>query len=244
MGRLIGIQTDVGNKRTFNEDSVGYYEDMDFGIYVVADGMGGHNAGEVASKLARDIIIDYVIEHRDEGSQEQVLSEAIQNANRSIYREGLLDEDCNGMGTTIIGAFLMGNQLTFFNVGDSRGYLLKENELIKVTKDHSLVQELLDNGTITKEEAINHPNKNVITRAVGTNPVVKADYYTLDIRDVSKILLCSDGLTNEVSEEDILKVLQTDDNDQCLQLINMSKENGGRDNISVIIFRGEWVRRW
>lgn len=244
MGRLLGIETNVGTRRTFNEDSVGYYEDEEFGIFIVADGMGGHNAGEVASNLAKDIIIDYVINHKDDGTSEEILNAAILNANRKIYREGLLNEDCNGMGTTITGALLTGNQLTIVNVGDSSAYVLKGEELIKITKDHSLVQELLDNGTITKEEAKNHPNKNVITRAVGTNPVVKADYYVLDISHISKVLLCSDGLTNEVSERDILKVLQEDNKEPCLQLINMSNENGGRDNISVIIFKGEWECRW
>lgn len=240
MGRLLGIQTDVGSKRSLNEDSVGYYEDRDFGIYIVADGMGGHNAGEVASKLAKDVVMNYVLNHRDEESPEEILNEALQNANRRIYKEGLLNEDCNGMGTTITAAFLRDNELTIANVGDSRAYILKDNQLIKVTKDHSLVQELLDNGTITIEEAKSHPNRNVITRAVGTNPVVNADYYKLDIRHISKVLLCSDGLTNEVSEEAILEVLKSDDENQCLQLINMSNENGGRDNISVIIFKGEW----
>ncbi|MEG0133288.1 MAG: Stp1/IreP family PP2C-type Ser/Thr phosphatase [Clostridium sp.] len=238
MGRLVGIATDVGNKRTFNEDAVGYYENDDFGIYIVADGMGGHNAGEIASNLAKDIIIDYVIQHKDEESQEDILNDAILNANRKIYREGLINEECNGMGTTITGAFIKGNRLVIMNVGDSRTYILRNRELIKVTKDHSLVQELLDNGTITKEEAKEHPNRNVITRAVGTNPVVKVDYYVLDIRDVSKVLICSDGLTNEVNEEEILEVLRGNSNEQCLQLINMSKENGGRDNISVIILKG------
>lgn len=240
MGRLLGIETDVGNKRSFNEDSVGYYEEGDFGIYIVADGMGGHNAGEVASNLAKDVLLSYVLNHRDEESPQEILNEALQNANRRIYKEGLLNEKCNGMGTTITAALLRGNELTVVNVGDSRVYVLKEDKLIKVTKDHSLVQELLDNGTITIEEAKNHPNKNVITRAVGTNPVVKADYYELDIREISKVLLCSDGLTNEVTEEEILNLIKSDDEDQCLQLINMSKENGGRDNISVIIFKGEW----
>lgn len=240
MGRLLGIETDVGSKRSLNEDSVGYYEDRDFGIYIVADGMGGHNAGEVASQLAKDVVMNYVLNHRDEESPEEILNEALQNANRRIYKEGLLNEECNGMGTTITAAFLRGNELTIANVGDSRAYILKDNQLIKVTKDHSLVQELLDNGTITSEEAKSHPNRNVITRAVGTNPVVNADYYKLDIRHISKVLLCSDGLTNEVSEEAILEVLKSDDENQCLQLINMSNENGGRDNISVIIFKGEW----
>ncbi len=243
MGRLLGIETDVGNKRTFNEDSVGYYEEEDFGIFVIADGMGGHNAGEVASRIAIDTIIEYVINHKKDRSEEEILNEAILSANRKIYRESLLNESCNGMGTTIVGAFVRGNNLTMVNIGDSRGYILKDGQLVKVTKDHSLVQELLDNGTITNEEAKNHPNKNVITRALGTNPVVTADYYSLDIRGVSKILLCSDGLTNEVSEEDIFRVLQGYNGNQCMELINMSKKNGGRDNISIIIFKGEWECR-
>lgn len=243
MGRLLGIETNVGNKRTFNEDSVGYYEEEDFGIFVIADGMGGHNAGEVASKIAIDTIIEYVINHKKDRSEEEILNEAILSANRKIYRESLLNESCNGMGTTLVGAFVRGNNLTMVNIGDSRGYILKDGQLVKVTKDHSLVQELLDNGTITNEEAKNHPNKNVITRALGTNPVVTADYYSLDIRGVSKILLCSDGLTNEVSEEDIFRVLQGYNGNQCMELINMSKKNGGRDNISIIIFKGEWECR-
>ncbi len=243
MGRLLGIETDVGNKRTFNEDSVGYYEEEDFGIFVIADGMGGHNAGEVASKIAIDTIIEYVINHKKDRSEEEILNEAILSANRKIYRESLLNESCNGMGTTLVGAFVRGNNLTMVNIGDSRGYILKDGQLVKVTKDHSLVQELLDNGTITNEEAKNHPNKNVITRALGTNLVVTADYYSLDIRGVSKILLCSDGLTNEVSEEDIFRVLQGYNGNQCMELINMSKKNGGRDNISIIIFKGEWECR-
>lgn len=243
MGRLLGIETDVGNKRTFNEDSVGYYEEEDFGIFVIADGMGGHNAGEVASKIAIDTIIEYVINHKKDRSEEEILNEAILSANRKIYRESLLNESCNGMGTTLVGAFVRGNNLTMVNIGDSRGYILKDGQLVKVTKDHSLVQELLDNGTITNEEAKNHPNKNVITRALGTNPVVTADYYSLDIIGVSKILLCSDGLTNEVSEEDIFRVLQGYNGNQCMELINMSKKNGGRDNISIIIFKGEWECR-
>lgn len=243
MGRLLGIETDVGNKRTLNEDSVGYYEEDDFGIFVIADGMGGHNAGEIASKIAIDTIIEYVINHKNDRSEEEILNEAILSANRKIYRESLLNESCNGMGTTLVGAFVRENNLTMVNIGDSRGYILKDGQLIKITKDHSLVQELLDNGTITNEEAKSHPNKNVITRALGTNPVVMADYYNLDIRGVSKILLCSDGLTNEVSEEDIFRVLQGYNGNQCMELINMSKKNGGRDNISIIIFKGEWECR-
>lgn len=239
MGRLLGIETDIGNRRTFNEDSVGYYEDDNLGIYIVADGMGGHNAGEVASKLAKETIIEYILNHKDESSEREILRTAIDVANLKIYREGILNDNCKGMGTTVVVAFIRRDNLTIANIGDSRAYILKNGELIKVTKDHSLVQELLDNGTITKEEAQNHPNKNVITRAVGTNSVVEADYYELDINTISKVVLCSDGLTNEVTDKDILKVIISNEPNQCMQLINKSKENGGRDNVSVIIFKGE-----
>lgn len=239
MGRLIGIETDIGNKRTFNEDSVGYYEGDDISVYIVADGMGGHNAGEVASRMAKDIVIDYVVSHQEASDMKETLKEAINSANLKIYKESIINDDCKGMGTTMVVALVRGCDLIIANIGDSRAYILNDNGLTKVTRDHSLVQELLDNGTITGEEARNHPNKNVITRAVGTNTSVEADYYNLDVREISRVILCSDGLTNEVSEEEILHVMMEDESEQCMQLISRSKENGGRDNVSVIIFKGE-----
>jgi PPM family protein phosphatase len=244
MGRLIGINTDIGNKRNLNEDAVGFYENEHIGIYLVADGMGGHNAGEVASKIAVDSIIEYIKEYSTEEEMEKVLQGAIDEANKNIYKYAILNENCTGMGTTVTVAYVKGNKAVIGNVGDSRGYILAKGKLFKITKDHSLVQELLDNGTITEEEALNHPNKNIITRAVGTKISVKGDFYTLDLKGINKVILCTDGLTNEVGEEEILEIINHDDSNNCVKLIELSKEKGGRDNISVIIFKGECTDDW
>jgi PPM family protein phosphatase len=244
MGRLIGINTDIGNKRSLNEDAIGFYEDDHIGIYIVADGMGGHNAGEVASKIALDSILEYIKEHSTDEEMEKVLQEAIDEANKNVYKYAILNENCTGMGTTVTMAYVKGNKLIIGNVGDSRCYILSKGNLIKITKDHSLVQELLDNGTITEEEAVSHPNKNIITRAVGTKIAVKGDFYTLDLKEINKVILCTDGLTNEVSEEEILQIVNYDNGNSCIKLIELSKEKGGRDNISVIIFKGECTDDW
>lgn len=244
MGRLIGIETDLGNKRTLNEDTVGFYEDSEFSIFVIADGMGGHNAGEVASKIAVDSVLEYIKTHCNDYDMEQALEGAIDEANKNVYKYAVLNENCSGMGTTLTVAYVKGNKLIVANVGDSRCYVVSKGELIKVTKDHSLVQELLDNGTITAEEAINHPNKNVITRAVGTKISIKGDYYPLDLQNISTVMLCSDGLTNEVTEEEILSIINNDISNSSIRLIERSKEKGGKDNISVIIFKGECTHDW
>lgn len=244
MGRLIGIETDTGNKRTLNEDAVGYYEKDDLGIFIVADGMGGHNAGEIASKIAVETVIKYIREHHSDYTMEQVIDAAISEANKEIYKYALLDESCSGMGTTITVAFVKNNELVIGNVGDSRCYIVSKGKLKKITKDHSLVQELLDNGTITEEEARTHPNKNVITRAVGTKAMVKGDCYTVALSSIDKVIICSDGLTNEVSEEEIIEVIENNEINSCLELVQLSKDKGGRDNISVIIFKGECTDDW
>ncbi len=239
MGRLLGFGTDVGNKRTLNEDYIGYFEDSTIGIFIIADGMGGHNAGEIASKLAVDTIIDYIKDNKESNDIREVLDESIAEANRKIYKHSIVNEDCKGMGTTVTIAVVKDKHAVIGNVGDSRGYLFSNGILKRITKDHSLVQELLDNGTITNEEAFNHPNKNVITRAVGTNYTVKADYYDIDLEDIDRIILCSDGLTNEVTELELKNVLIENKKDSCKALIELSNLKGGRDNISIIIFKGE-----
>ena len=244
MGRLIGIETDTGNKRTLNEDAVGYYEDSNISIFIVADGMGGHNAGEVASRIAKDTVLEYIINHYSDGSMEHILEASINEANKAVHKYSLLNDNCSGMGTTLTVAVVKNNKLFIANVGDSGCYITVGGKLKKVTKDHSLVQELLDNGTITKEEALNHPIKNVITRAIGTKVTVKSDIYILDLEGISKVILCSDGLTNEVNEDEMLNIICSDDSNICLSLVELSKEKGGRDNISVIIFKGECADDW
>ncbi|GAA0114379.1 Stp1/IreP family PP2C-type Ser/Thr phosphatase [Clostridium senegalense] len=243
MGRLIGIKSDVGNKRVLNEDFVKYFEDEDIAIFAIADGMGGHNAGEVASKMALETVIDYLKKNKEEESR-IALTKAVNLANHHIYKAALLKDEYSGMGTTITICYIKDEKCLVANVGDSRCYVICKDRLIKVTKDHSLVQELLDNGTISEEEAQNHPNKNVITRAIGTKPIVEVDLYELNLNEFDKGLLCTDGLTNELSEQEICNIIITDKEDVCDELIKASKDRGGRDNISVIIFKGACGDDW
>lgn len=243
MGRIIGIESDVGNRRSLNEDSVGIYEDEVIEVYIVADGMGGHNAGEIASKLALDVAMKYIKDKKHEDNLQMVVEKAIEEANKEVYKYSLYNEECSGMGTTITIAAIKGNELVIGNIGDSRFYIIKEDRLLRITKDHSLVQELVDNGSITEREAETHPNKNVITRSVGTKSTVKTDLYTLDLKDIQIGILCTDGLTNEVSEDEICKII-INSKKPCDELLKLSKERGGRDNISFIVFKGECENGW
>ena len=235
-----GILSDVGNVRKTNEDSVGCYEGSDINIYAVADGMGGHNAGEVASELAISVIIEYIKENNCSLDMKKVLSEGIKSANKKIYDMASLDESLKGMGTTITICLIKQSKMVVANVGDSSCYVVdNKRKLIKITRDHSLVQQLLDNGSITEEKARNHPNKNIITRALGTNESVEVDLFDVDLNDIIKCILCTDGLTNEVTYSEMSNIIIENDNDSsCKMLVELSKARGGRDNISVIVFEG------
>jgi serine/threonine protein phosphatase PrpC len=238
---MLGILSDVGNVRKTNEDSVGYFEDGDIEIYVVADGMGGHNAGEVASELATKVIIEYVKHNHHSFHMKEVLSEGISRANKKIYDMANEDDSLKGMGTTITICLKKQNEMVVANVGDSSCYIVDNNKkLLKITRDHSLVQQLLDNGTITEEKARNHPNRNIITRALGTNELVEVDLFDVDLNNVIKCVLCTDGLTNDVTYSEMYDIIMENDNaSSCEMLVQLSKSKGGRDNISVIVFEGE-----
>ena len=238
---MLGILSDVGNVRKTNEDSVGYFEGNDIEIYIVADGMGGHNAGEVASELATKIIIDYVKNNHNGLDMKEVLSEGIKSANKEIYNVASENESLKGMGTTVTICLKKQSKMVVANVGDSSCYIIdNKRELLKITRDHSLVQQLLDNGTITEEKARNHPNKNIITRALGTNELVEVDLFDVDLTNVIKCVLCTDGLTNDVTYDEMYDIIMENDNaTSCKMLVDLSKSKGGRDNISVIIFEGE-----
>ncbi|MBU3126522.1 Stp1/IreP family PP2C-type Ser/Thr phosphatase [Clostridium tagluense] len=238
---MLGVLSDVGNVRKTNEDSVGYFECSDFGIYAVADGMGGHNAGEVASELAIKVIIEYVKANQYGSDLKEVLSEGIKHANKKIYDMASEDDSLKGMGTTITICFKKQDRMVVANVGDSSCYVIdNKRKLSKITRDHSLVQQLLDNGTITEEKARNHPNKNIITRALGTNEEVEVDLFDVDLTSVIKCILCTDGLTNDVTYDEMYDIIIKNDNDSsCKMLVDLSKSKGGRDNISVIVFEGE-----
>lgn len=240
---MLGIISDIGNVREINEDFVDYFYGDKFKLYIVADGMGGHNAGEVASKLAVEKTIEYINWSKEYKDIENLLVDAIKYANKKIFKYAKEKENLRGMGTTITACIVdcCGNMVVA-NVGDSGCYVLIKEGIIKVTKDHSYVQQLLDEGTITKEEASIHPNKNVITRALGTDLSVKVDTFKLTLKKVCKVLLCTDGLTNYVNEiemHDILLRNEKNNEETCKQLVELSKLKGGKDNISVILFEGE-----
>lgn len=238
---MVSVLTDKGNRRNLNEDNFSYLEEENYSVYVVADGMGGHNAGEVASKMAAEGIVKYIKENVNDFDIKSILSKSIEKVNNDIYEYSLQDHKYSGMGTTITAALVTKEEIIIANVGDSSSFGVKGDKLIKITKDHSLVQELVDLGTITEEQAAKHPKKNIITRAVGINSKVNVDIFYIEKSEYDIFLLCSDGLTNEVPKEDIIKILSLDCNldKKCEQLVELAKKNGGRDNITVLLFGGE-----
>lgn len=238
---MVGIVSDIGMVRNLNEDYAKYLECNDFKIYVVADGMGGHNAGEVASKMAAEGIVNYVGENFSENTKDVVLKNAIEKVNKDIYFHSLKNDCLNGMGTTITACLITKDWIKIANVGDSSCFGITNNEIIKITKDHSLVQELVDSGSISENEAANHPKKNIITRAIGTSDKVDVDIFDIIENKYDKYVLCSDGLTNELTKEDIIKVIneEKDLSLACERLVNIAKYKGGRDNITVLLFGGE-----
>ncbi|NEZ46013.1 Stp1/IreP family PP2C-type Ser/Thr phosphatase [Clostridium niameyense] len=240
---MLGMLSDIGNVRKINEDYVGHFQGNKIKLYIVADGMGGHNAGEVASKMAVESTIDYVKANPQCENLEKLLVEGIEFANSRIYKTAKDHKKMLGMGTTITACIVDdGEDLIVANVGDSSCYILKNNGVFKITKDHSYVQQLIDEGTITKEEANTHPNKNVITRALGTNVSVNVDTFRVNMDKVYKIILCTDGLTNYVNENEMYDIITKNKQNNeaaCRQLVDLSKLKGGKDNISVILFEGE-----
>ncbi|MBV4418733.1 Stp1/IreP family PP2C-type Ser/Thr phosphatase [Clostridium tyrobutyricum] len=238
---MVGILSDVGKVRKLNEDCVGFYEGNDFKLYVIADGMGGHNAGEVASKIAVDTTISCIKSIKASDNMENELIKAINIANQKIFKLSKSRKDLSGMGTTITACLVKDEHMITGNVGDSGCYIIKKDGINKITKDHSLVQQLIDEGSITEEEAAVHPNKNIITRALGTNASVEVDTFNVNLDDINRVLICTDGLSNEVSVNEMYEIIMKNSNnkDACKQLIDLSKLRGGRDNISVIVFEGE-----
>lgn len=237
---MVGIKSDVGIVRSLNEDYAGYIEEEEFKLYVVADGMGGHNAGEVASEMAVKAVEAYVKEnYKEQGTN--VLENAVLFANENIYDKAIEGSEYKGMGTTLVAALVYKNHVIVANVGDSSCFGIIDSNITKITKDHSLVQELIDSGSITEEEGRKHPKKNVITRALGTNNVVKVDIFKVDINTYDKYLLCTDGLSNEVLKEEIFMEINdiNDYNTACDKLVLLAKNRGGRDNITVLLFGGE-----
>jgi len=238
---MVGLVSDVGLKRTLNEDFASCLEKEEFKIYVVADGMGGHNAGEVASQMAAEQIVNYIDEKFFQSKVDDLIVEAVKKANKDIFDFSTTNENLSGMGTTVTACFMTKDFIHIANVGDSCCLAIRNNEIKKITKDHSLVQELIDSGSISEKEAQNHPKKNIITRALGTSSSVNVDIFQLKNNEYDLYILCSDGLTNELTKEEILQVVTEEENYTSManKLVHLAKEKGGRDNITVLLFGGE-----
>lgn len=236
----INFQTDVGRKRNTNQDYAGIFENQaGVSLAILADGMGGHQAGDVASQMAVNNLGERWQESSLETSEKaaQWLIKEIQDENEKIYQKGQSQPEYLGMGTTIVSAVLLDQSFVLANIGDSRAYLVRNNQLLQLTEDHSLVNELVKSGEITREMAANHPRKNVLTRSLGMPGMVEVDVTNhLWVPD-DYILLCSDGLTNMVSEEDILAELLSEKTvaEKVTTLINQANEAGGADNITVLV---------
>ncbi len=240
----------MGQTRPINEDSYylsQYNEELDALYVMVADGMGGHQAGEVASAMVIRQISETVNQHFAKdmsiGEIKELLVQAVKKANKVIYEQGSGDEACRGMGTTLTLCLIIGETALVIHVGDSRAYLLRQEAWHQITMDHSLVQELLRNGQITEEEALHHPQKNVITRAIGTQPGVEIDVYEFTVCDGDLLLLCTDGLSNMLSDDKLKEILK-DGYGSSLdrlseQLVFAANEQGGYDNITAVLLSKE-----
>ena len=242
--------TDTGKVREHNEDAVG--SDMSLGLLVLADGMGGYNAGEVASGMAVKTTVDMVrqgLKREDRNEIDQgtglrrqsiVLRDSILRANKIIYQTSKSQPQCEGMGTTIVACLFYDNQVSVAHVGDSRIYRLRNQKFQQITQDHSLLQELVDRGFYSPEEAQRSLNRNYVTRALGIEPTVEVEVREESVRPDDLYVLCSDGLSDMVDDEDIHLTISTFNGNLDMigkQLVQLTNDNGGRDNVSVVLAR-------
>lgn len=241
---LICVCSDIGKVRNVNQDSYYYSNDNRLPVFAVADGMGGHNAGEIASTLATDIIKENYLKEKENiiiGNLNipKFINSTLIEANNKILEEARENEYYKGMGTTITIGVIYKKEIFLGHIGDSRAYLFRKKELYQLTQDHSLVAELVRNGSISIEEANNHPQKNIITRALGTDTEVKVDIFSRYVEEGDVILLCTDGLTNLVSDERIREELVNCDDLKkvCCVLTDVANELGGFDNTTVMLVK-------
>lgn len=230
--------TDVGRRREINQDYV-YATDRAIGpfpnLLVVADGMGGHKAGDFASKYTVEVLKEE-LQLIKSGKPEEILRRVVQIANRKLIEAASQDVKLEGMGTTLVAATVIGNTLYFANIGDSRLYLIDDN-IRQLSKDHSLVEEMVRLGGIKAEDARNHPDKNIITRAMGVKTEVDADFYEFRVRRGDIILMCTDGLSNMVEDDEMFALVKgaRDIVEAVQMLVDRANANGGRDNIGVVL---------
>lgn len=209
-------------------------------LFIVADGMGGHNAGDYASKCTVETVVGE-IRNSFEKNPTIIVKKAIDTANRKIRELAAADENLLGMGTTLVVATVIGKYLQVANVGDSRLYLVGKHGIRQITRDHSLVEEMIRLGGLSREDARRHPDKNIITRAIGAKDEVEAEFFTEELELGDIILMCSDGLSNMLEDKEIEKIVQNEELEELKQkaeaLINAANNNGGKDNIAVVLVK-------
>lgn len=232
--------TDIGKKRTVNQDYI-YCEDKPIGnlpnLFIVADGMGGHNAGDFASRYCVDTITKHIIKSKRK-TPIGILEDAIKTANEELLLKAEEQKELDGMGTTLVAATIFNDIMYVANIGDSRLYVINDN-IKQITEDHSLVEEMIKTGELPRKEARFHPNKNVITRAVGASKYVSPDYFEVSLESGDIVLMCSDGLSNMMDDEEILNIVNENGEIELIgrRLIEKANEYGGKDNIAIILIR-------
>lgn len=231
-------KTDIGRERKVNEDFFYISKPEDkIKLFILADGMGGYNGGEVASKMATETVRDYIYQHFEESKDELdiLLKNAIEYANNVVYETSKNKKELSGMGTTLEVCLIYNSKMYVGHIGDSRVYRIRKEFMRMITKDHSYVQKLVDDGSITKEEALKHPKKNMLLKALGCMGEVEPDIYVKTFLKDDILLMTSDGLTNMLKEDEIYNIVKQDKHNSAEILVNKANENGGYDNITVVI---------
>lgn len=241
---LYGI-SDAGKTRKINQDvCMTFYDDIrDIALLVVCDGMGGAKAGNIASEIASGVFMEYMKARLAEDNNiiaiMQHMSQAVKAASAQVYERSVSDIECAGMGTTLVAAAVTPTGTVVVNVGDSRAYHVTGRQMIQVTKDHSVVEDMIDRGDLTRSEATNHPNRNLITRVVGTSADAEPDFFFLNLQNGDFLLLCSDGLSNMLSESAMLSEITRGSSvkETCEKLIKLANDKGAPDNVTVVLIR-------
>ena len=229
------LRTHIGLVRKNNEDSCFATEKNGCLFAVVADGMGGHSGGEVASRIVIEMAVQFLEESDMSDINPDSIIKLLSDANKCVWERALKDKQLKGMGSTATLIIINGSRALIGHVGDSRAYLFRSGRLVQLTKDHSYVQMLIENGYITEQEALRHPHRNIITRAIGAERDIDADALTVELQTGDVILLCSDGLNNAVTDEQISDILLSDVDTAADRLIEASLSSGGTDNITVFV---------
>ena len=241
----IAGKTDVGSVRDMNQDFIKFHRfDEETALLIVCDGMGGAKAGNVASEVAVNSIYETFLKKfnysQNDRELKTIMTSAVNGANLDVFDLAQNNDDYYGMGTTAVVVFISQGYAYTIHAGDSRAYIIYPDEIKRLTNDHSIVQQLINNNMITEEEAKTHPKRNVITRALGIDECLETDFSTTSLKKNYSILICSDGLSNYVDEKDVLEIVNNFAVDKaCDKLIKLANKNGGGDNISVVIAKGQ-----